>query len=134
MAPGKFTRLLSNRPLLRAFGWLNVGLGLIGAVLPLMPTTVFLLIALWAFSKSSPELHDWLYNHPRFGPALRHWRDDRAIARPAKVAAVIALSISIFFLARSDLLPTAGLVVLIVLLTAIGAWLVTRPTPRRDGG
>ena len=132
--PGKLRRLLNNRPLLRAFGWLNVGLGFIGALLPLMPTTVFLLIALWAFSKSSPELHDWLYSHPRFGPALRHWRDDRAISRPAKIAAAIALTISVIVLAQSSLLPTPALIALILALTGIGIWLVTRPTPGRDGG
>ena len=55
VVPGKLRRLLNNRPLLRAFGWLNVGLGFIGVLLPLMPTTVFLLIALWAFPKARPS-------------------------------------------------------------------------------
>ncbi len=45
-------------------GWTNVGLGIIGAILPVMPTTVFLLIAAWAFSKSSPRWHRWLREHP----------------------------------------------------------------------
>ena len=73
-----FTRL-GIRPALVAFGWLNVGLGMLGTILPIMPTTVFLLVALWSFSKSSPYFHDWLYTHPRFGPTLKVWRDERAI-------------------------------------------------------
>ena len=55
----------ARRYALLACGCCNVVLGLIGAVVPGMPTTVFLIIALWAFSRSSPRLRRWLYEHPR---------------------------------------------------------------------
>jgi len=93
------------------FGCLNVGLGLIGIVVPGLPTTVFLLIALWAFSKSSPRLHDWLYDHPRLGPPLRRWKETGAIPQRAKCLAgtVMALSFAYLavFVATSWVLPGA---------------------------
>ena len=58
-----------------------VGLGVIGAFLPVMPTTVFMIGALWAFSMSSKRLETWLLEHPRFGPRLVEWRAHRAIPR-----------------------------------------------------
>ena len=64
-----------------ALGCLFVGLGMIGAVLPLMPTTIFLILATGCFARSSPRLEAWLLNHPRFGPTLRDWRERGAILR-----------------------------------------------------
>ena len=49
-------------------GLASTGLGIAGIFLPVMPSTVFFLIALWAFSKSSRRLHEWLYTHPKYGP------------------------------------------------------------------
>lgn len=68
-------------------GCLFVGLGVLGAVLPVVPTTPFLLVALWAFSKSSARLERWLLEHPRFGPRLREWRAHRTIPLPVKLTA-----------------------------------------------
>ena len=49
------------------FGWICVGFGIVGVFLPVWPSTVFFLLALWAFSNSSQRFHNWLYTHPRFG-------------------------------------------------------------------
>lgn len=68
-------------------GLVCVALGIIGAFLPVMPTTVFLLIAVWAFSRSSARLERWLLEHPRFGPRLREWRAHRTIPLPVKLTA-----------------------------------------------
>ena len=70
-----------------AIGGLFVGLGVLGAFLPVLPTTPFLLISLWAFSKSSHRLERWLLEHKRFGPKLVAWRSHRVIPLPAKLAA-----------------------------------------------
>ena len=75
-------------------GWTCVGLGAIGLLLPVMPTTVFILIAAWAFARSSPRLHLWLREHPRFGYSLRSWEDHRAMPRRAKRAALLLLGAS----------------------------------------
>ncbi len=98
------------RWLLIAFGWLNVGLGLIGVVIPGMPTTVFLIVALWAFSKSSEKFRRWLWEHPRFGPSLRDWHQHRVIPVRAKIAAASMMAFSLViitaFIAESWVLPT----------------------------
>ena len=57
----------AGRWLFFTFGWLNVVVGVVGVVVPGLPTTVFLIIALWAFSKSSERFRTWLWNHHRFG-------------------------------------------------------------------
>ncbi len=119
-----------SRHALVAFGWLNVGLGMVGVVLPVMPTTVFLLIALWAFSKSSPRFHDWLYDHPRFGPALQDWRRERAIPLKAKVLALTMMSLSIAWLGASSA-PIAVVLSVSVGLGGLAVWIVTRPHPSK---
>lgn len=68
-------------------GWLFVALGFIGALLSLMPTTIFLILAAGCFTRSSPRFEGWLLDHPEFGPALRAWRDDGAIGPRAKIMA-----------------------------------------------
>ncbi|MAF46903.1 MAG: YbaN family protein [Rhodospirillales bacterium] len=83
------------RPLLIAFGWLCVALGAIGVVTPGLPTTIFIIIAAWAFARSSRRFHDWLYRHRVFGPALLDWERHRVIPVKAKVMAVSMMGLSI---------------------------------------
>ena len=71
-----------------------VGLGSLGAVLPLLPTTPFLLLAAACASRASPALHAWLYAHRHFGPLLRSWRDHRAIPRRAKITGLLLIALS----------------------------------------
>lgn len=73
-------------------GWICVGLGVTGAFLPLLPTTVFLLIAAWAFSRSSDRCDQWLHRHPHFGPLLACWERHRAMPRRAKSIAFLTLA------------------------------------------
>jgi uncharacterized membrane protein YbaN (DUF454 family) len=115
------------RYLLMTLGWFNVGLGGIGLFVPLMPTTVFLLIALWLFSKSSVRFQRWLYDHPKLGATLRAWHTHRAIPTLAKLAALVMMSVSwmivALFVADDWLLP-AGLA---LILAPIGAFIASRP-------
>ena len=110
-----------------AFGWICVGLGVIGAFLPVMPTTVFLIMALWAFSKSSARFHRWLFSHPRLGRPLRDWHAHRVISIPAKCLALGTMTASLlyvtFFIAESWALPLG----LAFGLGAVAAYIVTRP-------
>lgn len=68
----------------RALVVIFVILGAIGAVLPGMPTTVFLILAAWAASKGWPQMDAWLINHPKYGKTIRAWREDGTVPRKAK--------------------------------------------------
>lgn len=83
-----------KKPVYRALGICSVILGVVGAFLPLLPTTPFLILAAWFFARSHPEWEAKLLAHPKAGPAIRAWRDHGAIPRAAKVAAAVMLSIS----------------------------------------
>ncbi|WP_458525467.1 YbaN family protein [Onishia taeanensis] len=109
----------------------SFALGVIGAFLPLMPTTCFMLVAVWAGSKGSPRFAAWIRRHPRFGPPLAAWERERAIPRHAKRLAVLMLAVSIGALALS---PLSGLSKLLVIasLSGLGVWIVTRPEPCAD--
>lgn len=77
----------ARRWLMITLGWLFFALGVLGVVLPVVPTTPFMLLALWAFSVGSRKFHDWLYHHRLFGPPLRRWRRERVIPLPVKLVA-----------------------------------------------
>lgn len=87
-------RLTATRHLYLALGWVCVLLALIGAVLPLMPTTIFLLAAAWAFARSSPRLNQWLREHRHFGDTIRAWEEHHAMPRRAKRMAFATLALS----------------------------------------
>ena len=110
-----------------AFGWICVGLGVIGAFLPVMPTTIFLIMALWAFSKSSVRFHRWLYSHPQLGRPLRDWQAHRVIPIPAKCLALGMMTLSLlyvtFFVAEGWALPIG----LALGLGSVATYIVTRP-------
>ncbi len=116
------------RHLLVAFGCLNVGLGIVGLLLPVMPTTIFLRIALWAFSRSSPRFHRWLWNHPRLGHHVRCRHRHRVIPMRAKVTALAVMAASLacatVFIAGDWLRPA----VLAVGLGPVAGWMLRRPS------
>ena len=114
-------------------GLLAVGLGVVGLLLPLLPTTPFMLLAAACFAKSSPRLHDWLVNHRVFGPAIADWRDHRAIRPKAKRMALVAMSAA-FGLSLFLGLPVRVLAVQAVVLVVMGSWIWTRPDGPRDQG
>lgn len=102
-------------------------LGIAGAFLPLLPTTVFLILAAGCFARSSPRLEAWILDHKRFGPLVRAWRENGAIPRKAKILACIGMAtgFAIFFLsAHPGLWLALGVA---VALGACAAFVVSRP-------
>ncbi|HEX2829004.1 MAG TPA: YbaN family protein [Burkholderiales bacterium] len=105
-----------------------VGLGAAGVVLPLLPTTPFLIVAAWAASRGSPRLDAWLHGHPRFGPSLCAWRDERAVPTRAKVIACTLMLMSwliMLFVTSSPWVPA----ITGVLFLCVGTYVCTRPAP-----
>ena len=100
-------------------------------MVPLMPTTVFLILAAFCFSRGSERLHDWLVNHRTFGPMLSDWRNHHAISRRGKVLAGIAM-IAVLVISVALEVPPWVLALQAVILTAVAAFLFTRPLPPRD--
>ncbi|KLV09208.1 hypothetical protein ABT56_03160 [Photobacterium aquae] len=77
-------------------GWLCIALGALGAFLPLLPTTPFLLLASGCFMRGSPRLNHWLNHHPRFGPVLQNWHQHGAISPMVKKRANVMIVLSFF--------------------------------------
>lgn len=75
-------------------GWVFFATGVIGAFVPVMPTTIFMILALWMFSKSSQRFHNWLFNHKVFGPPLQRWQKYRVIPPMAKCMAASMMCVS----------------------------------------
>ena len=108
--------------ILLSIGWICVGLGFIGIFVPGLPTTIFLIIALWAFTKSSNKLRIWLLNHKKFGPFLRDWQEHRVVPLRAKILMVILQTCVVIMVhyTFNNLFITIGLIVILVLV----AWYV----------
>lgn len=110
----------------------SLGLGLLGVVLPGLPTVPFILVAAWAAMRGSPRLHAWLLAHGSFGPMIRNWQDHGAITRRSKVLAIgtMAICAVILFLVaplRWVALGATGIMAI------VSVWLWLRPEPPADG-
>lgn len=118
--------MIGARILWLLLGLVSTGCGLAGAVLPLVPTTPFLLVAAFAFARSSPRLHGWLVRHPRFGPLILNWQHHGAISPGAKRAALLFMGAA---LGLSVLLGVPGWVLAIqaVVMGCVAIFLLTRP-------
>ncbi|MGB0454845.1 MAG: YbaN family protein [Bacteriovoracaceae bacterium] len=83
----------SKRLIFLICGWISIALGIAGIPLPILPTTPFILLAAFCFSKSSPKLHSWLLKHPRLGPIVGDWQRHGVIRTRAKVISTIMILI-----------------------------------------
>lgn len=119
------------QPMRRAFylclGSAAVALGLIGVVVPGLPTVPFMLLAAFAFSRSSPRLEAWLVEHPRYGGHIRAWRASGAIARRAKFWALGAFGFSLIL--GWALLGWPWAMAPTLAAAIGGSWVWTRPEP-----
>ena len=113
--------------ILITIGWSCVGLAFVGTFVPGIPTTIFLIVALWAFAKSSKKFHSWLLNHKRFGPILQNWESHKVVPRKAKILMVI-LQISaviIFHYSLQNIYLTA---ILIITLVFVARYVLSLPS------
>ena len=112
------------RRLYLAGGIVSVGLGAIGAFLPIMPTVPFLLLAVYCFARSNPEWEQRILDHPHWGPQVRDWRERRAISRRAKTMAIGAMTAGAVFTWYT--LGHPWYLLSLAILVVAGGWIATR--------
>lgn len=112
------------RPIYFTCGLVALAAGFVGIALPIMPTVPFLLLAAFCFARSRPEWAQRLYDHPRYGPSLRDWRDRRAIGRKAKLSAIGAMSAGVVFTFFTLGFPLV--LISLAVLAVAGSWIWTR--------
>lgn len=109
-----------------SLGILSVGLAVIGAVLPLLPTVPFLLLASFCFARSSSRMHSWMLSHPTFGPIIDDWNSSGAIGLRAKKMATLSIAF-VFLISLVLAVPTKILIIQAVTLSAVLSFIWTRP-------
>lgn len=121
-------RKLAKKIVLISLGWLFILLGLLGVILPLLPTTPFLLLAAGCFYHSSPKYHDWLLNNKFLGKYIRDYREKKGIPLKAKIYAILLLNLTV--ISSIYVFNKNTHVVLILLIVAFGVsiFLLSRKT------
>jgi len=114
-------------------GFMFLGLGALGVILPVLPTTPFVLVAAACFARSSPRFHNWLLANRVFGPLILDWQEHRGVSRRAKISSVTAMTVIggasiVWFVDRLWL----RIVIALVLIT-VATWLLSRPTTEERG-
>lgn len=110
-------------------GFVLLALGIIGAFLPLMPTTIFIILAAGCFARSNRRIEDWLLNHKSFGPTIKAWRAEGAISRRGKTLATagMVLGYMLFLIGARPDLPLALFV--LAVFGACAWYVLSRPNP-----
>lgn len=117
------------RALFAGLGGLFTALGVIGAFVPLLPSTIFFILAAGCFARSSPSLEAWLLDHRTFGPPIRAWREEGAISRHGKLLALAGMTFGygLFYAgARPSPLLAAGVAAVFL---ACAVFVASRPSP-----
>jgi uncharacterized membrane protein YbaN (DUF454 family) len=122
------------KPAALRYLWLAAGvvsllLGLVGIVLPLLPTVPFVILAAFCFSKGSKRWEKWLLDHPKLGPYVRDWREHHAVPLRAKQLAIFMMACSCagtwyFAPAKIAWIPT-------VACAGVATWLLRLPTRKK---
>lgn len=109
-------------------GCVSLSLGALGIALPLLPTTPFILVAAFAFSRSSNRLHDWLVNHDVFGSLIDNWHRHGAISKRAKAVSVASMVV-LLAISLAMAVPVPAMILQIAVLGAVALFILTRPAP-----
>jgi uncharacterized membrane protein YbaN (DUF454 family) len=118
------------RWLLWLAGTVSLGLGIVGVVLPGLPTTPFVLLAAACYARASPRLHRWLLGHRVFGPLVRDWETHRSLTRRTKTVAQVSMVVMVG-LSAWGLRERPVLLAVVLVAALIGVWVVARIPTRR---
>ncbi len=132
MNPEDSARSRPQRWLWWLLAWTSLGLGLLGILVPGLPTVPFVLLSAFAAARGSARLHRWLLAHARFGPMIRDWQQHGAVSRRAKTMATAAMGLSatamLAFAPRLWMaLPP------VACMSVVAVWLWRRPQPPQAG-
>ena len=108
-------------------GSISLVLGTLGIILPIVPTTPFLLLSAFCYARGSSRLYDWLLRNRLFGCYIKHWREGRGIPLRSKIIAVILITVSIGYSVLYIIPYAIGKVLLVLLAVAISYYIITRP-------
>ncbi len=114
------------RPILFIIAWISFVLGIIGAFLPILPTTPFLILSAYLFSKTSPRFHAWILSLPIAGDGIRDWRENRVIKTRAKILALSMMILSLVVIWSSAKIMLAVQVFVTLILVSVGTFVGTR--------
>lgn len=106
--------------------WISFVIGIIGAFVPVLPTTPFLILSAFLFSKSSPRFHEWILSLPVAGEGIRDWQNNRAIRPRAKVLCSLMIALSLFFIIKSVKIVLAVKVLVATILVPVWIFVVSR--------
>ena len=110
--------------------YVALALGLVGIVVPGLPTVPFVLLSAFAAARGSQRLHAWLLAHRQFGPMIVDWQAHGAVSRRAKLLAVTMMSacaVILFLTAPRTWMAATGTAIMAV----VAIWLWSRPEPPR---
>jgi uncharacterized membrane protein YbaN (DUF454 family) len=125
---GELQKLGLRRVIYLGVGWLSLGMAIAGGILPILPTTPMLLVAVWAFGRSSPELAERIRAHRVFGPPIRDWQDNGVISLKAKALALGIMMLMGGWLWAYGGLPIWLLVVVTGILAGAAIYVASRPS------
>lgn len=116
-----------SKPGFQCLAYISLGLAVLGAALPLLPTTPFLLLAAWSAQRGSPRLAGWLARHGIFGPMIEDWRERGAVSVRSKVLACVlmGLSLTVLWFTSASVWVVIGMG---VFFCAVAGFLLTRPS------
>jgi uncharacterized membrane protein YbaN (DUF454 family) len=124
---GPVNRNRALQTVLIVLGAISLGLGIVGAFVPLLPTTPFVLLAAACFARSSPKFQHWLLTHPTFGPMIRDWKENGAISGRAKILATLSIAASVAMILYRVKNPNAKIVAFGVLAFVL-VFILSRPS------
>ncbi len=127
----RLSKSRTQRLVYAALGFLFLGIGIAGIFLPLVPTTINIILAAYFFFRSNERMYRWLINHPRFGPLLRDYRAGLGIPLRAKVWAVVAVAVTFASTIYLAVRTLPGRIGMIVLGAAICLYILSRPTKEK---
>lgn len=113
-------------------GYLFLGLAIVGAFLPVIPTVPFALVAAYCFKEGSPRVYSWIIAFPKFGPAVQEWEEHKIIRTKNKVLAISLMSLGIGMAVYKSTASTELKAMMIFTGLCVGIYIITRRSKKAE--